>query len=170
MNRANIRRTALVIALAAASTAWALNESKDIAADAPPQAAPLAAQQDTTSTGLATNEAVVQSSESVPMQTAPAAEPAPVPVIERAAPQPPVTIETRRLTLDERIQADVMDAVYNVPNISGKIGVESHDAVVTLTGYTTTGGMAWRAARAAGSIQGVRYVQNEIRPRVGPTI
>jgi len=170
MNRANIRRTALVIALAAASTAWALNESKDIAADAPPQAAPLAAQQDTTSPRLATNEAVVQSSESVPMQTAPAAEPAPVPVIERAAPQPPVTIETRRLTLDERIQADVMDAVYNVPNISGKIGVESHDAVVTLTGYTTTGGMAWRAARAAGSVQGVRYVQNEIRPRVGPTI
>jgi osmotically-inducible protein OsmY len=45
--------------------------------------------------------------------------------------------------------------------------VESHDAVVTLTGYTTTGGQAMRAARAAGSVQGVRYVQNEIRPRVG---
>jgi hypothetical protein len=170
MKKANIRRATLVIALAAASTAWALNESKDIAADAPPQAAPVAVQEDATSAGLATNESVVQSSESVPVQTAPAPEPAPVPVIERAAPQPPVTVETRRLTLDERIQADVIDAVYNVPNISGKIGVESRDAVVTLTGYTTTGGMAWRAARAAGSVPGVRYVQNEIRQRVGPTI
>jgi osmotically-inducible protein OsmY len=81
-----------------------------------------------------------------------------------------VTVETRRLSLDERIQGNVMDAIYNMPNISGKIGVESHDAVVTLTGYTMTGGQAWRAARTAGSIQGVRYVQNEIRPRVGASM
>src|SRR5262249_33995961 len=152
---------------AAASTAWALNESQEIAAGAPPQATPLAAQPDTTAKGLASNEAIVQSSESMPVQPTAAA---PAPVVERAAPQPPVTLETRRLTLDERIQADVIDAVYKVPNIAGKIGVESHDSVVTLTGYTTTGGMAWRAARAAGSVEGVRYVQNEIRPRVGPTI
>ena len=162
MKKPSIRHATLFIGLAAASTAFALNESQEIAADAPPQA-------------LAPNETVVQASESIPVtepvaQPATAPAPAPVPVIERAPPQPPVTVETRRLTVDERIQADVIDAVYRVPNISGKIGVESHDSVVTLTGYTTTGGMAWRAARAAGSVQGVRYVQNEIRQRIGPTI
>ena len=140
-NPTKIRRAALVAALAAVTaTAFAMNESDEV------KMSPAAS-----NPGLV----VAEDSQQV------------VPVVERSIPQPPVTVETRRLSLDERIQGDVIDAIYNMPNISGKIGVESHDAVVTLTGYTMTGGQAWRAARTAGGIQGVRYVQNEIRPRVG---
>jgi len=60
-----------------------------------------------------------------------------------------------------------MDKLATAPNISGKIGVESQDAVVTLTGYTATAAQAQRAGRYAGSVEGVRSVQNEIRGRVG---
>src|SRR3981081_507034 len=74
--------------------------------------------------------------------------PARLPVAAGPSTQEYLTVESRRL--DSRIQADVIEAVLNVPEISGKIGVESNDAVVTLTGHTMTNGMAMRAARAAG--------------------
>lgn len=100
------------------------------------------------------------------------ANPAPAPVIERSIPQaqPPLTIEDRRLTLDQRIQANVIDVLAQAPNISGKIGVESNNQVVTLTGYTVTAGQATRAARYAGSVEGVKQVQNEIRARIGGSV
>ena len=82
-------------------------------------------------------------------------------------PREPITVEQPRLTLDQRIQADVMDLLARSPSLSGRIGVVSEDAVVTLTGYVATPGMAWRAARDAGRVSGVRHVVNEIRPRVG---
>lgn len=85
-------------------------------------------------------------------------------------PQPPITVETRRLSEDERIQATIMDTLAQAPNISGKIGVESHDRVVTLSGYTLTAGQASRAERYARNVHGVRYVQNEIRARIGGSV
>ena len=162
-NPTRIRRAAWVAALAAVTaTAFAMNESEETTLKSISTPSVVVAE-DTTVQSLSPNEEIVAA-------PAPAASEKAVPVVERSVAQPPVTVETRRLSLDERIQGDVMDAIYNMPNISGKIGVESHDAVVTLTGYTMTGGQAWRAARTAGSIQGVRYVQNEIRPRVGATM
>ncbi len=86
------------------------------------------------------------------------------------APEPPrsaITITKPRLTVDQRIQADVMDLLARNPNLSGKIGVVSEDATVTLTGWTATPGQAWRAGRDARGVVGVRHVVNEIRPRVG---
>ena len=150
-NPTNIRRAALVAALAAVTaTAFAMNSDEDLQASATLGVGDgLVVAEDTTVKYLDSNEAIVE-------ESAPLASQDVVAVVERPAAQPPVTVEERRLTLDERIQGDVMDAIYNSPNISGKIGVESHNAVVTLTGYTMTGGQAWRAARTAGSIQGVR--------------
>lgn len=87
-----------------------------------------------------------------------------------SAPQPPITIEERRLSLDERIQADVIDRLVSTPYLSGKIGVESHDAIVTLTGYTATAGQARRAEHVVRSVEGVRYVQNQIRARIGGSV
>ena len=55
-------------------------------------------------------------------------------------------------------------------NISGKVGVESHDAVVTLTGYTVTAAQAYRAERTARGIEGVRAVDNRIRARIGGSV
>jgi hypothetical protein len=115
--------------------------------------------------GLAVNEQVVTE---VPAQAAIAPKQPLAPVVDATPPrEPAITVETQRLTLDERIQADVMDLLARNPNLSGRIGVVSEDAVVTLTGYTTTSGMAWRAARDARGVTGVRQVVNEIRPRVG---
>jgi len=162
-NPTRIRRASLVAALATVTaTAFAMNESEETTLKSTSTPSVVVAE-DSTAQSLSPNEEIGAAPTPTPSQEV-------VPVVERSVAQPPVTVETRRLSLDERIQGDVMDAIYNMPNISGKIGVESHDAVVTLTGYTMTGGQAWRAARTAGSIQGVRYVQNEIRPRVGATM
>jgi len=162
-NPTNIRRAALVAALAAVTaTAFAMSASEEAQLNASSSDGVIVAE-GTTTTYLEPNEAIVEESAPVVSQEI-------VPVVERPTAQPPVTIEERRLTLDERIQGDVMDAIYNMPNVNGKIGVESHNAVVTLSGYTTTAGQAWRAARTAGSVQGVRYVQNDIRPRLGGSI
>jgi len=88
-----------------------------------------------------------------------------VPVYERS--EPAIEVTKPRLTVDQRIQADVMDLLAHNPSLSGKIGVVSAGRVVTLTGYTLTSGQAWRAGRDAGRVEGVRHVVNEIRPRIG---
>lgn len=98
--------------------------------------------------------------------------PAPVyaPVVEQSVAQPPLTIEDRRLTEDQRIQALVMDKLAAAPNISGKIGVESNQQVVTLSGYTVTAAQGQRAGRLAGSVDGVKSVNNELRARIGGSV
>ena len=78
-----------------------------------------------------------------------------------------ITVTEQRLGLDERIQAGVMDALARSPELTGKIGVESRDQVVNLSGYLLTSGQVMRAGRDASKVQGVRYVVNEIRPRLG---
>ena len=81
-------------------------------------------------------------------------------------PESSMTITEQRLT-DERIQARVMEVLANNPELSGKVGVESKDQVVNLSGYLMTSGQVMRAGRDASKVQGVRYVVNEIRPQLG---
>jgi len=106
-------------------------------------------------------QAVIAKETEVATRTAPVAVRAPEPA--RAA----ITIIEPRLTVDQRIQADVIDLLARNPNLSGRIGVVSEDATVTLTGWVATSGQSWRAARDARGVVGVRHVVNEIRPRVG---
>lgn len=166
-----LRNAALTAALAAvAATAWATNEYvsttvyKDVDSDVTvttpePAAAPEQVAGETEATA---NETLAAPADAAPL---------PAPVAERSfAQQPPVTVEAPRMTLDPRIQADVMDRLASAPSISGKIGVESNGAVVTLTGYTVTAGQAYRAGRIAGAVEGVRHVQNEIRARIGGSV
>ena len=155
-----IRNAALAGALAAVSiaTAWATSASPS---------RPVALHD-----SLAPDETVVTDTPAAVAGDAPAA---PVEdrsiVADRASvAQPSLNIEQRRLSRDQRIQADVMDKLAMNRNLSGKIGVESHDAVVTLTGYTSTAGQAWRAGRDARSVVGVRYVDNQVRARVGGSV
>ena len=109
--------------------------------------------------------------ESVPAYSYVVSDATPVVIAPAATPvSEPITIEQRRLTLDERIQSGVMDAIYNAPNLGGQIGVESNDARVTLTGWTPTAGQARRAAMYAQGVDGVREVQNLIRPRIGGSV
>ena len=119
--------------------------------------------------GLAPNEQLVTTDEQpIATTAAPRIAKRPLAAVVDAQPrEPAITIEEQRLTPDERIQGDVIDLLARNANLSGKIGVVARDRVVTLTGYTTTSGMAWRAGRDARGVQGVRHVVNEIRPRVG---
>lgn len=83
-------------------------------------------------------------------------------------PRSRVDVEGRRPGPDERLRHAVMGALTRQPNLSGKIGVEARDAVVRLSGWTTTPGESLRAEKAAARVDGVRRVVNEIRPRMGP--
>jgi len=119
--------------------------------------------------GVTADEAIVttdgQAAVANEMEVAPRTRPVAV-----QAPEPPraaITITEPRPTVDQRIQADVMDLLARNPNLSGRIGVVSEAATVTLTGWVATSGQAWRAGRDARGVVGVRHVVNEIRPRVG---
>ena len=171
-NPLTLRRTVLLAALAAvAASAWAYQSLPD-ATWIPAPSTPV----ESSAPPVRHTETVVEEGElPVPSEPAPRIErvtpleAAAIPPIPAHTPQPPIMIEQRRLTLDERIQADLLDKLAQAPNISGQIGVESQDAVVTLSGWTTTSGQAQRAVRYAWSTPGVKEVQNEIRPRVGPS-
>ena len=167
-NSLNARNAALVAALAAvAATAWATSDSYYPSPQASTSAAPPASVAPSDSVIAPQTVVVDDPAVAAPVPAAPAARPV---VVDEGVRQPPITIEQRRLTLDERIQADVMDAVLHTPNVTGKIGVESNDAIVTLTGWTNTSGQAFRAGRSAQGVQGVTHVENLIRPRVGGSI
>jgi len=177
--RPKIRNAALLGALAAvAATAWATNESLSYTTPYEP-----ASQAAVASPAMTRSDAVAPIESLSPSESvvSPSEAPAPAaPVADRSMPQTPVaaadisqpgiTIEERRLTVDQRIQADVMERIAGMQNVSGKIGVESNEAVVTLTGYTSTAGQAYRVGREARAVIGVRYVDNQIRPRIGGSV
>lgn len=173
--RPSLRMPLLAAALAATvASSWAAYNSSLIPAPYDERArnesvaTPLAAEPVVVADdkGLAPNEQIVTPTTTTEAPVV-ARQPAAVPVVESARPAPAITVEQQRLSVDQRIQADVMDLLARSPNMTGKIGVVSEDSVVTLTGWTTTSGMAWRAGRDARGVHGVRHVVNEIRPKVG---
>lgn len=178
--RPKLRMPLLAAALAAASvaSAWATYEIKNstyvpaVTVEAPPPAAatePAAAPAPALRSDLAldANETVVTVDEPV-RETTPLARSAPAAVpVSEARTEPSITITEPRLTEDQRIQAEVMELLANNPRLSGKIGVESADNVVRLSGWTMTSGQSLRAEKQAFSVRGVKHVLNEIRPRVG---
>jgi hypothetical protein len=130
-------------------------------------------------TAITANETLVTTIEPLRPEPVIAPEPADIPAtaivpVQAAEPapdipaQPAITVTEQRLTEDQRIQLQVMDALARNTTLSGKVGVEARDQVVNLSGYLMTNGQVMRAGREAGSVMGVRYVVNEIRPRVGP--
>ena len=175
-----IRSAGLAGALAAvAVTAWAASDYRPTLVPAydlrtTEEAAPPATQPLVTET-LVPGEAVVSAEEASPAPT-----PVTTPVRARAetrtyverdsVAQPPISVETRRLSDDERIQLAVMDRLAANPHLSGKISVQSNDRIVKLSGWTRTSGQAWQAERDARHVEGVRYIQNEIRPRIGGSV
>ena len=148
-----------------ASDSLAPNEA--LVTYAPPAPAPVAA-----STPVIENP---QPAPSVPRQkvAAPAVKRAvapsrPVETKPRAG--TPIIVEARRLSPDERIQHLVMQRLAANARLDGQIAVESKDSVVRLSGWTRTAGQARLAEQDARSIQSVRQVRNEIRPRVGGSV
>jgi osmotically-inducible protein OsmY len=76
-----------------------------------------------------------------------------------------IVVEAQRLS-DDHIQSMVMDKLAANPRLTGRIGVTTRDAVVTLSGWTLTAGQAFRAEADARNVSGVRSVRNDIRPRL----
>ena len=79
---------------------------------------------------------------------------------------PFITVTEQRL-MDQRIQANVMDVLSRSTELSGRVVVESQDQVVTLSGHLATSSQIRSAGRYASGVEGVRFVVNEIRPRLG---
>ena len=82
--------------------------------------------------------------------------------------EPAITVEAPRYyNDDQRITADVVDAIAADGRIRGNIGVSTYRNNVELSGRVTTPGQRDLAGRAAKSVDGVNEVQNLIKPRVG---
>jgi len=108
-------------------------------------------------TSLSSNETVVEPVVTETTTTTTAAY-VPAPAIEVTAPP---------LTEDQAINRDVVERLAQNSRLTGKIGVETKDREVKLTGIVTTRGQAILAGREASSVQNVRYVDNQIRNKVG---
>jgi osmotically-inducible protein OsmY len=100
------------------------------------------------------------------------------PVVEEVQPQPAnpviqaknapsIEVTAPPLTQDQAINRDVVEILQNNPRLTGKIGVETRDREVTLTGVVVTPGQVYLAANDARSVEGVRYVYNQLRSKVG---
>jgi len=88
-------------------------------------------------------------------------------VTEQYGSEPSITVTAQRSGSDQRINASVVAAIAGDGRISGRIGVDTLNANVTLTGRVMTPAMAERAASDARSVDGVADVTNYIRARVG---
>lgn len=81
--------------------------------------------------------------------------------------EPPVIVTAPRMADDERITEDVVDVLAGDPRLSGRIGVETRDQEVELSGIVTSAGQSRRAERDAMSVYGVRNVRNNLATRIG---
>ena len=71
------------------------------------------------------------------------------------------------LSENQAITRDVVDTLAADPRLSGRIGVETRNNVVELSGRVTTPGQVRIAERDAKSVPGVRDVQSLLRSSVG---
>ena len=78
-----------------------------------------------------------------------------------------ITVTAPSLTEDQAITRDVVDTLAYDSRLSGRIGVETRNNTVELSGRVGTPGQVRIAERDARSVPGVREVQNSIRPSVG---
>jgi hypothetical protein len=79
---------------------------------------------------------------------------------------PPIVVEAPALTTDQAINNEVIDRLASNPRLSGRIGVETYDRNVELTGVVTTPRQSELAERDARGVIGVRSVQNDLRTRL----
>jgi hypothetical protein len=78
-----------------------------------------------------------------------------------------VVVTAPSLTQDEAITRDVVDTLVADSRLGGRIGVETRNNTVELSGRVTTPGQARIAERDARSVPGVREVQSQLRSSVG---
>ncbi|HZZ91185.1 MAG TPA: BON domain-containing protein [Usitatibacter sp.] len=79
----------------------------------------------------------------------------------------PIVVTAPRADEQYLINSGVADTIAADPSIRGYIETQTFRNNVTLNGRVTTPGMVDRAERDARSVDGVRDVENLIKPRVG---
>jgi BON domain-containing protein len=94
-------------------------------------------------------------------------QPQPANPVIQAKSEPPTEVTAPPLTQDQAINRDVVEILQRNPRLTGKIGVETKDREVTLTGVVVTPGQVYLAGNDARSVEGVRYVYNQLRSKVG---
>lgn len=81
--------------------------------------------------------------------------------------EPPIVVTESRATDDSLITGEVVDTLASDSRLAGKIGVQTLDREVELTGIVTTAGQSRQAERDAMSVYGVRNVSNKLATRMG---
>lgn len=80
---------------------------------------------------------------------------------------PPIVVTETRGNQDLLINSAVVDALSHDTRLAGRIGVETLDGDVELTGIVTTSGQSRQAERDAMGVSGVRHVHNQLATRIG---
>ena len=80
--------------------------------------------------------------------------------------EPPIVV-TAPYSEDQAITDDVMDRIASDGTIHGRVGVDTYQNVVTLSGRVNTPWQAEKAQSHAMNTPGVREVNNELRSRIG---
>lgn len=80
--------------------------------------------------------------------------------------EPPIVVTESRVT-DEQITSEVVDVLANDARLAGRIGVQTLDGDVELSGIVTTSGQSLQAERDAKSVRGVQHVSNKLATRMG---
>ena len=85
----------------------------------------------------------------------------------RATATESIIVTEPRATQDELITRDVVEALSNDARLAGRIGVQTVDREVELTGIVTTSGQSLQAERDARAVYGVVGVHNKLSTRIG---
>lgn len=80
---------------------------------------------------------------------------------------PQIVVTETRGNQDLLITGAVVDALSQDARLAGRIGVETLDGDVELTGIVTTAGQSRQAERDAMGVSGVRHVHNQLATRIG---
>jgi osmotically-inducible protein OsmY len=78
-----------------------------------------------------------------------------------------IIVTEARPTDDAIINADVVEALASDSRLAGRIGVQTLDREVELSGIVTSPGQSMQAERDAKSVYGVRNVRNLLSTRIG---
>jgi osmotically-inducible protein OsmY len=79
----------------------------------------------------------------------------------------PIIVSAARTADDEAITQQVVYTLANDASLAGRIGVQSLEGEVELTGIVTSPGQLRQAERDAMGVEGVRNVRNLLSTRIG---
>lgn len=83
------------------------------------------------------------------------------------APDSPIIVTEPRLSQDDSITQQVMEALAADSRLAGRIGVQTLDREVELSGIVTNASQSRQAERDARSVYGVLHVRNTLSTRIG---